>query len=233
MRRLGWTLLLPTLALACGALAASCSGGDAQGDWPGGATGPGTSSGTSSGGGTPSGSGEGDAGSGPVNGGGSDAASPQADDSSVSVPPPSGDGGTKGDAATACTLGSSGAIGLIPGGTMSPGLACVSCHASTGAKKLNAGGTVYPTLHEGNLCLGTKGLQVVITDSKGTDHTLSVNAVGNFYDMGLIGFSTPYTAKVVGASGSVAMKTPQTNVDCNACHTAAGTQGAAGRITGP
>jgi hypothetical protein len=142
--------------------------------------------------------------------------------------------GVTGDAAAACALGSSGAVGLIPGATMSPGLACVSCHASTGAKKLNAGGTVYTNPHEGNLCLGVKGgLQVVLTDSNGTDHTMSVNAVGNFYDMGLIGFSTPYTAKVVGASGSVAMKTPQTNTDCNACHTAAGTQGAAGRIIGP
>ncbi|HEY2511020.1 MAG TPA: hypothetical protein VGI39_09200 [Polyangiaceae bacterium] len=136
--------------------------------------------------------------------------------------------------AGSCTLGSSGILGLIPGATMSPGLGCVSCHASTGAKKLNVAGTIYPTLHEPDLCLGAStGLQVILTDATGTAHTLSVNGSGNFYDDGLVAFPTPYTAKVVGPNGSIAMMTPQTSGDCNSCHTAAGTQGAAGRIVGP
>lgn len=136
--------------------------------------------------------------------------------------------------AASCTLGSSGLLGLIPGATMSPGLGCVSCHASTGAKKLNVAGTVYPTLHEPDLCIGASmGLQVVITDAQGTAHTLSVNSSGNFYDDGLLPFATPYTAKVVGPNGSIVMMTPQTSGDCNSCHTSAGTQGAAGRIIGP
>ena len=136
--------------------------------------------------------------------------------------------------AASCSLGSSGLLGLIPGATMSPGLGCVSCHASTGAKKLNVAGTVYPTLHEPDLCIGASmGLQVVITDAQGTAHTLSVNGSGNFYDDGLLAFPTPYTAKVVGPNGSIPMVTPQTSGDCNSCHTSAGAQGAAGRIVGP
>jgi len=99
---------------------------------------------------------------------------------------------------------------------------------------LNIAGTVFPKLHEPDLCLGVaSGVQVVITDAQGNDHSLSVNATGNFYDNSLLGFSTPYKAKVVSATGSVAMITPQTSGDCNACHTAAGAQGAAGRIIGP
>ena len=42
-----------------------------------------------------------------------------------------------------------------------------------------------------------------------------------------------HLAKVVTAGGSVAMIAPQTNGDCNACHSAAGAEGAAGRIVGP
>jgi hypothetical protein len=232
MRRLGrlrFAFLLPALAVAFGAFAASC-GGDSDGAWPVSSPGSGTSGGTSVGSGAPSGS---DAGSGAPTG--TDAEAPSSPPDAAGVPTPvSSDGGAKGDAATACALGSSGALGLVPGATMSPGLACVSCHASTGAKKLTAAGTVYTTLHEADLCLGVKsGLQVVLTDANGTDHTMNVNAVGNFYDQSLLAFATPYKAKVVSASGSVAMITPQTNTDCNACHTAAGTQGAAGRIIGP
>jgi hypothetical protein len=117
---------------------------------------------------------------------------------------------------------------------MAPGLACVSCHVATGAGKLNFAGTVFPTLHEPDNCIGASaGLQVIITDAQGSDHPLGVNSSGNFYDNSLLGFSTPYKARVVGAAGTVAMVSTQTSGDCNSCHSAAGSQGAAGRIVGP
>jgi hypothetical protein len=118
---------------------------------------------------------------------------------------------------------------------MAPGSACITCHVATGAGKLNVAGTVYPTLHEPDGCIGVaSGLQVVLTDAQGTDHVLAVNSSGNFYDNGLFGFATPYKARVVSASGAVAaMVSTQTSGDCNGCHTSAGTQGAAGRIIGP
>jgi hypothetical protein len=118
---------------------------------------------------------------------------------------------------------------------MAPGTTCVGCHVTTNAGKLNVAGTVYPTLHEPDLCLGVpSGLQVVITDAQGAAHTLPVNSSGNFYDNGLLAISTPYTAKVVSSTGAaIAMVSQQTSGDCNSCHTSAGTQGAAGRIIGP
>lgn len=53
---------------------------------------------------------------------------------------------------------------------------------------------------------------------------------GNFYG-GTVGVPSPYTARVV-VNGVVTsqMLTPQTNGDCNSCHTALGAQGAPGRI---
>jgi hypothetical protein len=42
---------------------------------------------------------------------------------------------------------------------------------------------------------------------------------------------SPFTARVVTPTGGVrAMATPQTNGDCNTCHTVAGRKGAQGRI---
>ena len=138
------------------------------------------------------------------------------------------------DAGGSCAVGSAGILGLIPGATMSPGTACVSCHASTGARKLNVGGTVFTRMNEPDQCIGVaSGVQVVLTDATGTDHVLQTSATGNFYDTGLFGFASPYRAKVVTAAGSIAMIAPQTNGDCNACHSAAGAEGAAGRIVGP
>ena len=43
----------------------------------------------------------------------------------------------------------------------------------------------------------------------------------------------PYRAKVVVGGRERVMLTPQTNGDCNACHTQAGAEGAPGRIIVP
>jgi hypothetical protein len=155
-------------------------------------------------------------------------------DAGPGVPTTDGGNAPGSDGGGSCAVGSVGLLGLIPGATMSPGTACVSCHASTGARKLNVGGTVFTRMNEADQCIGlANGVQIVLTDATGTDHVLQTNATGNFYDTGAFGFAAPYTAKVVTAAGSVAMISSQTNVDCNSCHSAAGAQGAAGRIVGP
>jgi hypothetical protein len=78
---------------------------------------------------------------------------------------------------------------------------------------------------------------VEITDANGkvfktTTSTLS----GNFHmsSKAMPGFLAPYTARILDAAGNVRkMAGKQTNGDCNVCHTAAGDQGAPGRIVAP
>jgi len=76
------------------------------------------------------------------------------------------------------------------------------------------------------------GLHVVeIIDANGTVTTLRVNGAGNFYSKRSV--ALPYTARVVSGTKSRVMKTPETNMDCNSCHTEGGTSGAPGRIIAP
>lgn len=118
---------------------------------------------------------------------------------------------------------------------MRPGEACVSCHSRQGeGPRYSIAGTLYPTGHEPDDCNGVttdSGAVVVITDANGMEFQLSVNSAGNFSSGQNI--ATPYTAKVVTASGERQMFTPQTNGDCNTCHTADGVMGAPGRIVLP
>jgi len=121
--------------------------------------------------------------------------------------------------------------------TMDPGQACVSCHASTGgeAPRFAIAGTVYPTAHEPDNCNGvnggTAGAAVVIVGANGQTLTLAPNTVGNFYYQGTL--STPFTAKVTYMGRERIMATPQTNGDCNLCHTQNGAMSAPGRIMLP
>ena len=144
------------------------------------------------------------------------------------------DGGAPSGEAGACANGQAGLLGAIPGATMAPGTACVSCHVSTNAKALGIGGTVYQSPHEADECIGvSQNIKVVITDSAGQTHDLAVNSSGNFSDMSVIAISSPYTAAVVGPGGSRPMIAKITNGDCNSCHTAAGASNAPGRIMAP
>lgn len=125
---------------------------------------------------------------------------------------------------------------------MNPGEACIACHKKMEPFKINlhfsVAGTVYPSGHEDPKCNGvngkkTTGVQIVITDANGTDTTIPVSlASGNFYKI-IGGFKTPYTAKVVYDGKERKMLTPQTDGDCNTCHTQDGTMMAPGRITLP
>ena len=122
--------------------------------------------------------------------------------------------------------------------SMDPGMACITCHRQGEGPQFAVGGTVFATGHVPDLCkpTGTEAAdlalaQVVITDAAGTDHTLSVDSVGNFQSHGSIPF--PYHAKVAYMGKERPMLQAQSNGDCNACHTDAGANSAPGRIALP
>ena len=135
------------------------------------------------------------------------------------------------------------------GGTsndMQPGAACIQCHTQQGGPGYLAAGTVYRNLitQTGCYASGKAGsvvppasYTVELTDANGkvfktTTSTLS----GNFHMSGksMTGFVPPYHARVIdGAGNERKMLAPQSNGDCNSCHSATGTSGAPGRIVAP
>ena len=122
---------------------------------------------------------------------------------------------------------------------MNPGLACLACHASSGErdKSYVFSGTVFPAFHEKDQCSARppSGVRVEIYDKNGalvlamTPQPFS----GNFHSSTSVSVALPYTAKVVANGRISEMTTPQTNGDCNGCHTVQGTNGAYGRIVWP
>jgi hypothetical protein len=145
---------------------------------------------------------------------------------------------------------------------MNPGLACVACHRGLNFNGQNPPpsvskpgqawffmGTVYPALNERDRCSARppSGVRVEILDMSGNlivSMTPSANS-GNFASNDQVNRSSaairrnaavplPYRARVVnGAGNSLMMTTPQTNGDCNTCHTERGLNGAPGRIVYP
>jgi hypothetical protein len=114
---------------------------------------------------------------------------------------------------------------------MHPGKACIACHSSGEGPRFAIAGTVYGVDKQADDCLGSDGAIVQITEANGTVHDLATNAAGNFYLKGSI--TTPYTAKVLWNGKTHAMGTPQTNGDCNSCHTQGGANAAPGRVILP
>jgi hypothetical protein len=118
--------------------------------------------------------------------------------------------------------------------TMLPGEACISCHQTNDGPRFAIAGTVYPTAHEPDDCVGaSSGIQVVITDANNQVTTLTTNQAGNFYSRTRLGLALPYHAKVVSAGKERAMSAAQTSGDCNSCHTEQGANQAPGRVMAP
>jgi hypothetical protein len=140
---------------------------------------------------------------------------------------------------------------------MTPGQACITCHTqiATGHNKddddddddddgdddgdddaplFTFAGTVYPTLYEPDDCFGVNGTstgaKVVLEGADGRTLTLDVNRSGNF--MTEVPLALPYTASVTRNGKTAKMTTPQTNGDCNTCHSERAGE-AGGRITPP
>lgn len=137
-----------------------------------------------------------------------------------------------------CTSGRTWTGGNDGSSNMKPGYACIACHAaSQDAPKFQIAGTVYPTAHEPDGCLGTPsgaGITIEITDARGTVVSLPVNRSGNFYYRSRTSpLQLPYTAKVRQGTKVRAMSAAQMSGDCNSCHTQSGANGAPGRIVAP
>lgn len=140
------------------------------------------------------------------------------------------DGGGPADSGV-CTSGATWAPTSPASALMAPGGRCLGCHYLSGGPTLTLAGTVYPTLHEPDDCAGTgAGVTVVIVDASGKSHSLPVNDAGNF--LRVTALPMPYTARVVNGTKVREMQTPQTDGDCNGCHSATGGR-APGRITAP
>lgn len=120
---------------------------------------------------------------------------------------------------------------------MNPGMACITCHEQEDddGPFVLLGGTVYPTLHEPDLCFGVNGSEsdavVIVTDAQQQTFTMKLQPTGNFsLPVGAGPVAFPITAKVVVNGNERAMGTPQLSGDCNGCHTEQGKNGAPGRI---
>jgi hypothetical protein len=144
------------------------------------------------------------------------------------------------DTPSVCTSNKKWAGGNRRSDLMRPGGACIECHDRDNGPSYTAAGTVYATAHEPDDCNGTSSpVQVVITDAAGKKYATTVNSVGNFFFPTTVVLTMPYKAKVVSGSKSRSMSTPQTDGDCNKCHTENGTksptqkQKAPGRVMAP
>ncbi|MGH7284567.1 MAG: hypothetical protein ACRELY_23830 [Polyangiaceae bacterium] len=143
------------------------------------------------------------------------------------------------DTPTVCTSGTMWTLGDQKSSDMEPGLDCATCHVLGGeasGKQFDISGTVYPTAHEPDNCYGATGATVVITDVNGGTTNLTVSASGNFEHDDAVGFfkiATPYTALVKVGSSTREMLTPQTDGNCNDCHSLDGANDAPGRVMMP
>jgi hypothetical protein len=146
------------------------------------------------------------------------------------------DGGPNFDTPTVCTSRQFWTGGDAGSVSMRPGAACFSCHDDIGRGFL-AAGTVYPTAHEPDDCSGidgtAEGTEVVLVGADGQSLTLAVNAAGNFRISAYAALALPFQARIRRQGKERAMPTPQTNGDCNFCHTERGAQGAPGRLVAP
>jgi hypothetical protein len=137
-------------------------------------------------------------------------------------------GGAAGTGATAAVCTSKMNYSGGNGQSMRPGADCNGCH------NFAIAGTVYPTAHEPDNCIGvngTAGVKVVITGSTGQVLTLTPNSSGNFYSNTNV--TTPFTVKLTNGANSRMMVSPQTSGACNSCHTVNGSNAAPGRVMSP
>lgn len=147
------------------------------------------------------------------------------------------DAGVAGPAPTTCVTGSYWNLGNTESANMNPGLACLACHRNQAPDKAYPfSGTIFPSLHEKDRCNSRPaGVQVQIIDVNG-NVALTLNpstTSGNFHSSLYANVALPYTARVTAGGRTATMTTPQTNGDCNSCHTEQGTSGALGRIVAP
>ena len=118
---------------------------------------------------------------------------------------------------------------------MHPGGDCISCHRSGEGPRLAVAGTVMTKIDDATDCVGVPDVQLDILDPAGAVVlTLMSNDAGNFLSDQLVPASAlPFTARLTHDGKTTQMSTPQTDLNCMSCHTAAGAHGAPGRIVAP
>jgi hypothetical protein len=122
------------------------------------------------------------------------------------------------------------------GPTMNPGRACIACHSASDdedAPRFAFAGTVMGGLHDDDLCRGVPGTTVQILDENDVAvATATTNAAGNFFLSGPT--VRPFRVRLAYQGRTREMYGHQDAVgDCMACHTAAGRNGAPGRVVAP
>ncbi|MBT9559342.1 MAG: hypothetical protein IV100_25130 [Myxococcales bacterium] len=132
---------------------------------------------------------------------------------------------------TVCASGTRWVGGDEESANMNPGEACIACHSRGEGPSFTLAGTVYDESRQADDCYGSVGATVEITDAKGKVVKLGLVDSGSFYSHESL--TMPYTAKVIRDGVESKMLTPQSNGDCNACHTVSGVSGAPGRILAP
>ncbi len=134
-----------------------------------------------------------------------------------------------------CSSGAYWTDGAVGSAGMLPGNACIACHEeSPGAPRLAVAGTIYPTAHEPDDCLGARGdITIEITDAAGMTRSAEAGSSGNFYLFASADLRFPVRARIAFEGRVREMSAARTSGDCNACHTQDGTDGAPGRILLP
>ena len=119
---------------------------------------------------------------------------------------------------------------------MHPGDNCTACHLREDEGPiLPFAGTVFQRRNDEIDCRGIPDALIEILDADGNvAFSMTANAAGNFFDEDRqVAAVAPYRARVTYDGRSVEMLTAQTDGACNRCHTAAGLEGAPGRIIVP
>jgi hypothetical protein len=119
--------------------------------------------------------------------------------------------------------------GDAPSAEMRPGSDCVGCHREENARALLLAGTVFPDRNPGggiepqDDCLGLEGVEVVVTDAEGREHSTVTNRAGNFYFEGSPSdLPLPYEAEIRWRLSGEARRTPMATTPeyggCARCH---------------
>lgn len=133
-----------------------------------------------------------------------------------------------------CTTGTMWTGGDSESPLMHPGGDCIGCHSSEGGPSFVVAGTVHAGLHDVLDCNGVPDAVVTVTDAGDQVFDLTTNEAGNFFlysaDATL---AMPIHVKVAYEGNEVSMAQPPPTGACGSCHTAAGLNGAPGRILAP
>ena len=144
-----------------------------------------------------------------------------------------------GPAPTTCASGSYWTFGNQESPNMNPGKPCLACHNATRRPTRRTPSRAPCSWRATRRTPATRGRRRLPRSTSSTANgtvalTLSVSTTsGNFNSSRYPSVTLPYTARVYNGTRSATMTTPQTNGDCNSCHTEQGLNGALGRIVLP